>query len=54
MTTVRPKKTTLGEHLTGSGDSWHGQISQDGPFHPEPDRYHMYIGKLTSPRQQAI
>ncbi|KAF5572449.1 glutathione S-transferase [Fusarium pseudoanthophilum] len=25
-------------------DSWHGVITSDGPFQPEKDRYHLYIG----------
>ena len=44
MTSVRPKMTTVAEHLGGSGDSWHGKVSSDGPFPPEADRYHLYIG----------
>ena len=44
MTSVRPKQTTIAEHLSGSADSWHGKISPDGPFEPEADRYHLYIG----------
>lgn len=40
----RPRKTTIAEHLSGSSDSWHGTISADGPFQPEKDRYHLYIG----------
>lgn len=40
----RPKKSTVAEHLEGSEDSWHGTISTEGPFQPEKDRYHMYVG----------
>lgn len=40
----RPKKSTVAEHLSGSSDSWHGSISNEGPFQPEKDRYHLYIG----------
>ncbi|EMC94111.1 hypothetical protein BAUCODRAFT_75408 [Baudoinia panamericana UAMH 10762] len=28
----------------GPDDSWHGKITPDGPFKPEKDRYHLYIG----------
>ncbi|KAK1041015.1 hypothetical protein LTS16_009942 [Friedmanniomyces endolithicus] len=28
----------------GPDDSFHGKITKDGPFHPEKDRYHLYIG----------
>lgn len=28
----------------GPDDSWHGKITTDGPFQPEKDRYHLYIG----------
>ncbi|KAK8032070.1 glutathione S-transferase [Apiospora arundinis] len=28
----------------GPDDGWHGVVSDDGPFHPEPGRYHLYIG----------
>lgn len=48
MDEVRPdqrlRKTTVAEHLSGSSDLWHGTISTDGPFQPEKDRYHLYIG----------
>ena len=44
MTSVRPNKTTMAEHISGSATSWHGKISVDGPFAPEADRYHLYIG----------
>lgn len=40
----RPRRTTVAEHLSGSDDSWHSTISTDGPFRPEKDRYHLYIG----------
>ncbi|KAK0279056.1 hypothetical protein LTR35_008791 [Friedmanniomyces endolithicus] len=29
---------------TGPDDSFHGKITKDGPFQPEKDRYHLYIG----------
>lgn len=29
---------------SGPDDSWHGFITSDGPFQPEKDRYHLYIG----------
>ncbi|KAK4561519.1 hypothetical protein LTR86_004837 [Recurvomyces mirabilis] len=29
---------------SGPDDSWHGIISKDGPFIPEKNRYHLYIG----------
>ncbi|KAK8110241.1 glutathione S-transferase [Apiospora kogelbergensis] len=28
----------------GPEDGWHGVVSPDGPFQPEPGRYHLYIG----------
>ncbi|TKA22768.1 hypothetical protein B0A50_07870 [Salinomyces thailandicus] len=28
----------------GPDDSFHGKITTDGPFQPEKDRYHLYIG----------
>lgn len=40
----RPRQSTVAEHLAGTKDSWHSTISNDGPFKPEKDRYHMYIG----------
>lgn len=40
----RPKQSTVAEHLSGSSDSWHGTVSTEGPFQPEKDRYHLYIG----------
>ena len=40
----RPRQSTVAEHLGGSADSWHGTISTEGPFEPERDRYHLYIG----------
>ncbi|KAK5097760.1 hypothetical protein LTR70_002802 [Exophiala xenobiotica] len=43
-TDQRPRQSTVAEHLAGTKDSWHGTISDDGPFKPEKDRYHMYIG----------
>lgn len=44
MTAQRPTPTTVFEHLAGSKDSWHGTITHGGPFKPERDRYHLYIG----------
>ncbi|CAK1364529.1 unnamed protein product [Cercospora beticola] len=29
---------------SGPEDSFHGKITADGPFQPEKDRYHLYIG----------
>ena len=29
---------------SGPDDSFHGKITPDGPFKPEKDRYHLYIG----------
>lgn len=29
---------------SGHDDSFHGQVTADGPFKPEHDRYHLYIG----------
>ncbi|KAK5726114.1 hypothetical protein LTR17_013016 [Elasticomyces elasticus] len=29
---------------SGPDDSFHGKITADGPFQPEKDRYHLYIG----------
>lgn len=29
---------------TEANDSFHGKITPDGPFKPEKDRYHLYIG----------
>jgi len=29
---------------TGPDDSFHGKITNDGPFKPEADRYHLYVG----------
>ena len=28
----------------GPDDSFHGKITSDGPFQPEKDRYHLYLG----------
>ena len=43
MTTQRPTQT-VAERLAGTAESFHGNITEDGPFKPERDRYHMYIG----------
>ncbi|OAP62134.1 hypothetical protein AYL99_04337 [Fonsecaea erecta] len=40
----RPNPSSVAEHLQGSSQSWHGQITPDGPFPPQQGRYHMYIG----------
>ncbi|KXS98879.1 hypothetical protein AC578_10856 [Pseudocercospora eumusae] len=32
------------EWHSGPDDSFHGKITEDGPFKPEKDRYHLYIG----------
>jgi glutathionyl-hydroquinone reductase len=40
----RPISSTVPEHLAGSSDSWHSSITKDGPFTPERNRYHLYIG----------
>lgn len=29
---------------TEANDSFHGKITAEGPFQPEKDRYHLYIG----------
>lgn len=42
--TQRPRQSTVAEHLAGSKDSWHGVVSSSGPFMPDLDRYHLYIG----------
>ncbi len=44
MMTTRPDPTTVSQHLAGSAHSWHGKITSDGPFQPDEDRYHLYIG----------
>ena len=44
MRTVRPDPSTVAEHLAGTAQSWHGKITPDGPFTPDADRYHLYIG----------
>lgn len=41
---VRPKPSTVAQHLAGAPKSWHGKITADGPHPPETDRYHLYIG----------
>lgn len=43
-TTTRPAPSTVVQHLAGTGQSWHGTISPDGPFPPETNRYRLYIG----------
>lgn len=40
----RPLPSTVAQHLTGSAQAWHGQITPDGPFPPQKGRYHLYIG----------
>ncbi|ETI28948.1 hypothetical protein G647_01400 [Cladophialophora carrionii CBS 160.54] len=40
----RPSPSTVAEHLVGSAQAWHGQITPDGPFPPQRGRYHLYIG----------
>ena len=40
----RPSPSTVTEHLAGTAQSWHGQITPDGPFPPQKGRYHLYIG----------
>ena len=44
MTEIRPRPSTVAQHLAGSTESWHGKITPDGPFLPEKGRYHLYIG----------
>src|ERR1700753_2174602 len=44
MATQRPTPTTVSQHLAGTTDSWHSSVTKDGPFKPEKDRYHLYIG----------
>ncbi|KAK3071989.1 hypothetical protein LTR53_007619 [Teratosphaeriaceae sp. CCFEE 6253] len=40
-----PNGTTMpADWHTGPDDSFHGKITREGPFHPEPNRYHLYIG----------
>ena len=29
---------------SGPDDAFHGKITSDGPFKPEKDRYHLYVG----------
>ncbi len=29
---------------SGPDDAFHGKITEDGPFKPEKDRYHLYVG----------
>ncbi|RQM08251.1 hypothetical protein DH86_00001446 [Scytalidium sp. 3C] len=31
-------------HKAGTNDGWHGVISEEGPFPPAANRYHLYIG----------
>jgi glutathionyl-hydroquinone reductase len=42
-TMSRPTSSTVSEHLAGK-NSWHSSITKDGPFTPERNRYHLYIG----------
>lgn len=47
--TIRPAATMASNNLpsswhSGPDDSFHGKITPDGPFKPEKDRYHLYIG----------
>ena len=44
MNSVRPAPTTVAQHLAGTAQSWHGKVTTSGPFKPEKDRYHLYIG----------
>ncbi|KAG8166187.1 hypothetical protein KVR01_004739 [Diaporthe batatas] len=44
MTSPRPAPSTVAGHLAGSSQSWHGNVSPDGPFQPETGRYRLYIG----------
>src|SRR5258708_1135325 len=30
---------------SGPGDGFHGKITEDGPFKPERERYHLYVCK---------
>jgi len=49
MAAARPAPSTVPEHIAGTADSWHGKITADGPFEPEKDRYHLYIGRFPAP-----
>jgi putative glutathione S-transferase len=42
-TTSTPNDLPTSWH-SGPEDSFHGKITPDGPFKPEKDRYHLYIG----------
>ncbi|KAF2397999.1 glutathione S-transferase [Trichodelitschia bisporula] len=44
--TVLPSRTGAADtiHKAGTNDGWHGAILEEGPFKPEADRYHLYIG----------
>jgi len=42
-TTINGTTMPAGWH-SGPDDSFHGKITEDGPFKPEKDRYHLYIG----------
>lgn len=35
-------------HKAGTNDGWHGVISEEGPFPPAANRYHLYIGMIDS------
>lgn len=47
------RMTSVVQHLAGAPQSWHGKVTQNGPFKPENDRYHLYIG-LFCPFAQRI
>ena len=42
--TQRPRQSTVTEHLAGTNDSWHGTITDSGPFRPSSHRFHLYLG----------
>jgi hypothetical protein len=44
MNSSRPNPTTVAQHLAGSAQSWHGKVTEEGPFKPAKGRYRMYIG----------
>ena len=39
---------------SGPDDAFHGKITPDGPFNPEKDRYHLYIGLFCPFAHRAI
>ncbi|KAK5112780.1 hypothetical protein LTR62_003878 [Meristemomyces frigidus] len=43
MSTINGTKMPSDWHA-GPDDSWHGVITKDGPFLPEKNRYHLFLG----------